>query len=61
MGKMEIDVEFEPYCAVCPNKENELREDVFYADNMMRCAEQVITCKHIGLCRHLKEYLETQD
>ena len=58
METMEIKVDCEEYCAGCPNKENELREDVLYADNMMRCVEQVIACKHIGLCRHLKSYLK---
>lgn len=60
MGKMEIDVEFEPYCAGCPNKERELRENVVWADGIARYIEQEITCRHIDLCRRLKSYLEGQ-
>ena len=61
METMKVKVDYELYCVGCPNKESELREDVLYANNMVRCAEQVIACKHIGLCRHLAEYLKTKD
>lgn len=61
METMEVKVDYEPYCAGCPNKESKLREDIFWTDGIIRCVDQVIACKHIGLCRHLKEYLEKQD